>query len=122
VNYQWNDPTVSVWVTACGASAPYGDYKVSSSKSITSKYWINVKDLSSCTAGAPPSFSCTATATQTTMSYTTPSVVKVDKQTLSVGQIWFMDAPAGHTAFMRLEGKNTLLGNVDVRVINAQMQ
>jgi hypothetical protein len=122
VNYQWNDPTASVWVSACGPAAPYGSYRVSSKKQITTKYWINVKDLSSCTAGAPLNFQCTATATTTTMTYKTAAVTKVDPLTLRVSQVWFIDAPAGHSAFMRLEGSNTLLGDTDIRVFTAQMQ
>jgi hypothetical protein len=121
-DYYWYRPTISLWTNACGSAAPYGDYKISSSKQITAKFWISTKDIDSCEAGVPVSFSCTASASKTTATYTSAPSKRVSALTVSWSEVRFIDAPSGAHAYMNLTGKTTLLGDEYYSVFNATMQ
>jgi hypothetical protein len=122
-DYYWFRPTISMWTNACGADAPYGEYRLSSTKQITAKFWINKKDLESCTGEVPLAFKCTATASSTTATYTGASgSASTTTKTVGWSEVRFIDAPTGGHAYMQINGKTTMLGDEYNNVISGTMQ
>jgi hypothetical protein len=108
---QWSNIDVfNIW-DACGSSAPYGSYPVSSTKSITEKFTVDSVNLASCEGGFPDIFKCTVTVSSTSASYTASGGTHARDQELWFNTLQFPNIPGTVADHMVITGKNTFMGN-----------
>ena len=109
---QWANMHVVVGYNACGASAPYGSYPVSSTKQIALTFKTNRSGLQSCEGGFPWAFSCTYGSTWTSASWASGMVTKAGDLEWTNNLLGFFEIQGLSTNWFTAQGLNQVNGNM----------